>query len=119
MALTILCLTNAFCILYSLNYVSIRDNSFQYSLLKVILLQYVIEILYYETCQCVFVQIVIPLLISDEVKKSCQIYKYIADQKKQYNRIPDIINICQFTHVSHMLATRYPDSPGKFMLKYT
>ena len=114
-ALSILCAVNAFCILYSLAYVSLRDNGFQYSLIKVTIMQYAFEILYHETCTCVFVQIVIPLLISDEVKKSCQIYRYIMGGKLN-NHLPDDFNMNQFIHVSHMIASQYPQSTGKFYL---
>ena len=105
---------NAFFILFSIVYCLARDSSFQYTFVQACLLQLILEILVYETSECIVLNAVIPNMIYSEVQEIIVQLKDLSDnvisqQLSQNDRKFDASN---YLFVSKYLARMFPSLFG-------
>ncbi len=105
---------NIFCIYYSLIFSVLRSNHFQIVFLKAAAFQIFIDVLIYESFQCLIVYIAIPLIISDKVIQACNIFrqnsKMVSDDAVEKGDIE--FDCTRFLFTSTALAVEDREHPG-------
>jgi len=111
LAILVLVVINVFFIYYSILIGFRRGISWQQSYLFACILQFIAEILFNETLECIWIQCVIPMLVKDEIRKVgdsiTEIVNELCSQTQQDERL--FLNAPDYLFVSTNLAKKFPD----------
>ena len=111
LAILALVVINVFFIYYSILIGFRRGISWQQSYLFACILQFIAEILFNETLECIWIQCVIPMLVKDEIRKVgdsiTEIVNELCSQTQQDERL--FLNAPDYLFVSTNLAKKFPD----------
>ena len=111
LAILVLVVINVFFIYYSILIGFRRGISWQQSYLFACILQFIAEILFNETLECIWIQCVIPMLVKDEIRKVgdsiTEIVNELCSQTQQDDTL--FLNAPDYLFVSTNLAKKFPD----------
>ena len=98
---------------YSIVYCYLRDNSFQRQLLKAGVFQCIMDIVFYETTECIITQYATPLLARADVDRAVSELEEKINADKSSGAI---INAPDYLFMSFYLSRMFPESKCKFIL---
>ena len=106
---------NVFCVLFTIVYCLSRDSSFQYAFADACFLQLVLELLIYQTSECVMIDFIIPNLIYRQVQEiNIELRKlnsFVMD-KNVADACPTLFNVSDYFFVSNQVSSAFPSIFG-------
>ncbi len=117
---------NVFFVWFSIIFAASRGSSFQMTLLKASCFQSFLEVVFYETTECLFLQLIIPLTVAESIQAACMVFRKAAGQARTSERYPNRINAdamqinaAEYLFVSTQAAKDFPELPGNYCNIYT
>ena len=95
---------------YIFNHAVSREWSYQSSFLVAYVIQFSVDIWYFEAIICVLMYYFVPFLISDQIQSAILVLKENAQNAFIYCETvnENVLNVPKWFHVSHMLAKMFP-----------
>merc|ERR1711939_499507 len=112
-------LINLFFVYFTLLRAMQRDNSWQRGFLMACVLQFVIEVFFYETVECLWINFSIPRLVCEEVESVIAAFNRTVDFAFSRKITLPVLDAPKYFFVSHRIAKAHPQLfDSKFILAY-
>lgn len=102
---------NAFCIYYTMLKGFLKGLGWQYDFVKAFIAQLLMDVLLFETLQCLWIHVAVPYLVAGEVQRVYYLLKDTIDHLYEDSYYADeniVLNAPEFLFVSSRVAAHYP-----------